>query len=98
MIAGQLNKDHPGLLFIDAHIQGVILTLDGFQSDWMTVHIPIQSGFVQRLVLYKTIENSNIKINRKILLSNGKILIFLRTRYRKVKSENKNVFHSQFTA
>ena len=31
--------------------------MNGFKSDWMTVHIPIQNGFVQRLVLYKTIEN-----------------------------------------
>ena len=51
--------------------------LNCFQSDGMTVHIPIQNGFVQRLVLYKTIENSDIKINTRILLSNGKILIFL---------------------
>ena len=62
----------------------------------MTVHIPIQNGFVERLVLYKTIENSNIKINRKILLSNGKILICVRTRYHKMESENKNVLHCQF--
>ena len=51
--------------------------LNGFQSDWITVHIPIQNGFVQGLVLYKTIENFYIKINRKILLSNGKILVVL---------------------
>ena len=67
--------------------------LNDFQCDWMTVHIPIQNGFVQRLVLYKTIENSNIKINGKILLSNGKILIFVRIRYRNVASENRNVLH-----
>ena len=38
--------------------------LNDSQSDWMTVHIPIQNEIVKRLVLYKTIENSNIKINR----------------------------------
>ena len=72
--------------------------MNGFQSGWMTVHIPIQSGFVHRLVLYKTIDNSNIKINRQLLFSNGKILLFVRTRYHKVDSENKTVFQSQFTA
>ena len=58
----------------------------------MTVHIPIQNGFARRLVSYKTIEKSNIKINRKILLSIGKILICARTRYHTVESENKNCF------
>ena len=56
------------------------------------MHIPIQKEFVQRLVLYKTIENSNIKINRKILLYYGKTLLFVRTRYHKVESENKKCF------
>ena len=67
--------------------------LECFQSEWMTIHILIQNEFVQRLVLYQTIENSNIKINRKILLSNDKTLIFVRTRYHKVESENKNVLY-----
>ena len=71
--------------------------VNGFQSDWMTVHIPIQNGFAQRLLLCNTIENSYIKINRKILLSNGKIIICVRTRYQKVESENENVLHWQFT-
>ena len=71
---------------------GRISFLNGFKSDWMIVHIPIQNGIFQRLVLYKTIENSNIKINRKILLFSGKILIFVRTRYRKVEGENKKCF------
>ena len=66
--------------------------LNDFQSDWMTIHTPIQNEFVQRLVLYKTIENSNIKINMEILLSNGKTLIFVRTQYHKVESENKKCF------
>ena len=44
-------------------------------------------------VLYKTIENSNIKINRKILLSNDNLLIFVRTRYHKVETENKKMFY-----
>ena len=66
--------------------------LNRLQSDWMTVHIPIQNGFAQRLVLCKTIENSNTKINSKILLSKNTILICVRTRYHKVKSENKNGF------
>ena len=42
------------------------------------------------LVLYKTIENSNTKINSTILLSKSTILISVRTRYHKVESENKN--------
>ena len=37
-----------------------------------------------------TIKKVNIKINRKILLYNGKTLIFVRTRYHKVESENEN--------
>ena len=71
---------------------------NGFKSDWMAVHIPIQYGFVQRLVLYKTIENSNIKINKKILFSNGKILIFARIQYHKVEGEIINVLHWQSTS
>ena len=66
--------------------------MNGFKFDWMAVLIPILNGFVQRLVLYKTIENSNIKIKRKILLFIGKILIVVRTRYSKVESENKKMF------
>ena len=31
-------------------------------------------------------------MNRKILLSNGKILIFVRTRYHKVEIENEKCF------
>ena len=58
----------------------------------MTVHTPIQNGFARRLVSYKTIENSNIKINRKILLSIGKILKCARTRYHTLESEYKNCF------
>ena len=58
----------------------------------MTIHIPIQNGFAQRLVLYKTIENSNTKTNSKILLSKSTILICVRTRYHKVESENRNCF------
>ena len=57
------------------HKSRALFFLDSLQSDWMTVHIPFQNEFVQRLVIYKIIENSNIKINRKILLSNGKILL-----------------------
>ena len=53
--------------------------LNDFYSDWMTVPIPIQNGFVERFVLYKTIENSNRKINRKILFSNIQIFIVVRT-------------------
>ena len=69
--------------------------LNDSQSDWMTIHIPIQNEFVKRLALYKTIENSNIKINTEILglLSNGKTLIFVRTLYHKVESEYENVLH-----
>ena len=50
------------------------LFLNDFHSVWMTVHIPIQNGIVELLDLYKTKENSHIKINRKILLFNCKIL------------------------
>ena len=57
----------------------------------MTVHIPIQNGIVDRLVLFKTIENSNMKINRKILLSNFKIFKFVRTPYQNVNSEKKYI-------
>ena len=32
------------------------------------------------------------------MISNGKIVIYVRTRYHKVKRENKNVLHLQFTA
>ena len=58
----------------------------------MTVHIPIQNGFAQRLVLYETIENTNTKINSTLLLYKSTILICVRTRYHKVESENKNCF------
>ena len=73
------------------HASGRNPILNDFDSDWMRVHIPIQNGFVERLVLYKTIENSNMKINMKILLSNVKIFIVVRTQYQKVKSEKKNI-------
>ena len=81
-----------GACIINERGRGGDSILNDFQSDWMTIHIPIQNELVQRLVLYKTIENSNIKINREILLSNGKTLIFVRTRYHKAESENKKCF------
>ena len=59
----------------------------------MAVPVPFKNGFAQRLVLYKTIKNSNIKINRKILLSIGKFLICVRTRYHKMESRNKKKFY-----
>ena len=39
-----------------------------------------------------TMENSNTKINSKILLSKSTILISVRTWYHKMESENKNCF------
>ena len=67
--------------------------LNDFYSDGMTVPILIQNGFVERFVLHKTIENSNRKIKRKILLSNFQIFIVVRTQYHKVKGEKKNILH-----
>ena len=55
----------------------------------MTVHIIFQNGFVERLVLYKTIENSNVNMNGKMLLSNVKIFSFARNQYNTVESEKK---------
>ena len=93
MIACRFYEGHDCILFSDA---GHIYILNGFKSDWMTIHIPIQNGYARRLVSYKTIENSNIKINRKILLSFGKILICARTWYHTLESENKNCFALTF--
>ena len=96
MIACRLNEAHPGIHFIDVQIQGVILILlilNGFQSDWMIAFFLFKIDSSNDCFIYKTIEISNIKINRKILLSNGKIFIFVRTRYHNVESENKNVLH-----
>ena len=58
----------------------------------MAVHVPFKNGFAQRLVLYKTLKNSNIQINRKILLSNGRILICVRIRYHKMESGKRKFY------
>ena len=44
--------------------------LNDFHSERMIVHIPIPNGFAKRLVLYETIEISNMKINKKIYFLN----------------------------